>query len=77
MRSFLAKLQIGKNGVTTGVTDSIKLALKNHKQVRISVLKSANRDKQKIREVLSNLKDNLPKKLKYRVIGFTIIVMKV
>ena len=77
MKSFLAQLQIGKNGVTSGVIDSTKLALKNHKQVRISVLKSADRGKQKMQEILSKLKDNLPKKLKYRIIGFTIIIIKV
>ena len=46
--SNAAKFQIGKNGVTDGVIESLELILKNHRQIRISVLKSSGKDRENI-----------------------------
>ncbi len=74
--SFEGKFQIGKNGMTQGVIDSINSILKTHTQVRISVLKSANRDKDKVKEMADEIttKANYPSS--YKIIGFTIILRK-
>ncbi len=72
----LAKFQIGKNGVTEGTITSLALALKNHKQIRISMLKASGRDRESIHKTAQELKAKLPFKLKTRVIGFTIILVK-
>ena len=72
----LAKFQIGKNGVTEGVIGSLTSALKYHKQVRISVLKAATRDREQLKEIAEELVKKLPTKLNYRIIGYTIILIK-
>lgn len=74
--SALAKFQIGKNGITKGVIESLTLALKNHKQIRISVLKSCCRNKEELEELATELKSEIPFNLKVRTIGYTIILIK-
>jgi RNA-binding protein YhbY len=71
----LSKFQIGKNGLTEGVLQSISQDLKHHKQVRISVLKSACRDRNELEKMATKIKENLPIK-NYKIIGYTIILIK-
>ncbi|MFH1290345.1 MAG: YhbY family RNA-binding protein [Nanoarchaeota archaeon] len=71
----LAKFQIGKNGLTDGTIESLSLALKYHKQVRISVLKSACRNREELKKIAEELQEKLPIK-NHRVIGYTIILIK-
>ena len=73
---FESKFQIGKNGVTEGVITALNSNLKTHTQLRISVLKSLTRDKEKIREVTEKIINKLAYKCNYRIIGFTIILKK-
>jgi len=70
-----AKFQIGKNGLTEGVLGSLTNALKHHKQVRVSVLKSACRDREELKKLALELVGKLPVK-NHRVIGYTIILIK-
>jgi len=72
----LARFQIGKEGLTPGVLNSLNLALRNHKQIRISVLKSTKRDKDKTKEMAEKILKKMEYKCDYRVIGFTIILIK-
>ncbi len=76
LHSKLAKFQIGKNGVTEGTIISLALALKNHKQIRISMLKASGRDRNSVHRTAQELESKLPFKLKTKVIGFTIILVK-
>ena len=73
------KFQLGKNGVTEGVIESLNLAFKTRKIVRISVLKNAVRDKSKVREMASEMAKKLgdnQSSYKCKIIGFTIILKK-
>ena len=72
----MIKFQIGKNGVNKGVIESLKLAFKNSKIVRISVLKSSIRDRKKIREMADEISSKLGKNYVYKIIGFTIIMRR-
>ena len=79
MNKFEAKFQIGKLGITSGIIQSFESALKTHKQIRISVLKSAGRDREKVKKIASEISEKLEKfevKSKYKIIGFTIILKK-
>jgi len=76
MRPIQAKFQLGKNGLTQGVIDSLLLIFKNHKTIRISVLKSATRDREEIKSITEEILVRLPFKCNYRIIGFTIILFK-
>jgi len=73
-----AKFQIGKNGITQGTLDSLSLVFKNHKHVRISVLKASGRSRESIEKMASELAASLSKNgeyyFNYKIIGFTIIM---
>ena len=73
------KFQIGKFGKTEGVIDSLSLAFKNHKQIRISVLKASGRNRENIKQTAKDIVTKLREKNEncdYRVIGFTITLIK-
>ncbi len=76
MLQKVAQFQIGKLGVNPGVIESLKTVLKNHKQVRISVLKSASRDRNKLKEMVKEIEDKLEIPFDYKIIGFTIILRR-
>ncbi len=71
-----ANLQIGKNGLNEGVFVLLKNAFKTRENVKISVLKSAGHDREKIKEVAENIISNLGKKFTYKIIGFSIFIKK-
>ncbi|PIN90736.1 hypothetical protein COU60_00125 [Candidatus Pacearchaeota archaeon CG10_big_fil_rev_8_21_14_0_10_34_76] len=70
------RFQIGKAGVTDGVIESLILAFKNNKSVRISALKGSGRDREKIKEMAEEMAERLPGEYKFKVIGFTIIMRR-
>jgi len=76
MRKGLARFQIGKNGVTDGFRESLASAFKTRKIIKISVLKSIVRDKEKVKEMAEELISSMEGSYKYRVIGFTIVLRK-
>ncbi len=72
----IATFQIGKFGVTPGVTSSLHLYLKNHDSIRISVLKSSGRDKKSIVEMAEKIIQDPKLNCKYKIVGFTIILKR-
>ncbi len=75
-KTFQAKFQIGKQGITDGVLESLNNAVRTHRQVRISVLKSATRDREELKELVEELKKKIKYKCSYRIIGYTIVIIK-
>jgi len=76
MKSYFATFQIGKQGLTEGVLNSLESALKNHKQVRVTVLKSFCRDREELKDIVKTLEKKLSTNFDSRIIGFTIILIK-
>jgi len=76
MNSFEAKFQIGKNGLTPEIINSFSLAIKTHRLLRISVLKSACRDRVELKKMADEIKSSISVPVKCKIIGFTIIVKK-
>ena len=74
--SFESKFQIGKNNITAGFIDALNSGLKTHPHIRISVLQSAARDRQKINEMGRELTEKINYHCDYKIIGFTIILKK-
>ena len=72
----ITRFQIGKFGVTEGVIESLELALKNHKQVRISTLKASGRNRENIEKMAEEITSKLTEKCNYKIIGFTIVLVK-
>ena len=73
---IVGKIQIGKQGVTDNFIASLENMFKTHKNVRISVLKSSGRDREKIKMMSNEILDRLGKNYTTRIIGFTIAVKK-
>jgi RNA-binding protein YhbY len=72
----MMKFQIGKAGITDGIIQSLELALKSHKVIRISALKSSGRNRNTITSMADELVSKLATKCNYRIIGFTIVLIK-
>jgi RNA-binding protein YhbY len=71
-----SEIQIGKNGVTENFINSLKNNFKTHTNIRISVLKSSGRDRDKIKEMSKQILEGLGKNYTSRIIGFTIVLKK-
>ena len=70
------KFQIGKNGINEGTIISLRLAFKNHKSVRIAVLKNYAPTKDKVRAIADEIVQKLGGFYRYTTVGFTIILRK-
>ena len=70
----LSKIQLGKAGLTQTFLQTLKSNFENHKDVKISVLKSAERTQ--IKEYEKNILKSLGPNYTARTIGFTINVKR-
>lgn len=77
MKSFVSSIQIGKAGLTPGILNSIKLALKTRKIVKVKTLKSSPmHNREDIKKLAEEIKNKLPEVQKTVIIGFTITLKK-
>jgi len=76
----LARIQIGKKGLSQGMLENIAKSFKTRDLVKINILKAYSRDKEKIKkeseEICKELERATNKKYSSRVVGFTIIIKK-
>lgn len=72
----MAKMQLGKKGLTDNVKTAIKNAFKTRTRVKIKVLKSATRDQERVEDIAHNIKNMLGDEYEYNVKGFTIDLKK-
>ena len=72
----VAQVQLGKQGLTDNFISTLETYFKNHKIVRISVLKSAGHDKKKVKEYSEEIIGKLGEAYKARIIGFVIVLRK-
>lgn len=68
--------QLGKNGITEGFIASLQNDFKKHVSIRVSVLKSAGHEREKIKKYSEELLDKLGKNYTARIIGFVIVLKK-
>lgn len=71
-----AETQLGKNGITESFIESLKHIFENHDNVRLSVLKSAGHEKEKMKEYSEKILEKLGKNYTGKIIGFKIILKK-
>lgn len=76
MNKGQATLQIGKNGFKDGTIEALKNCFKTRENVKVCLLKSAGRDKEKVREIAEEIQGELGKKFTYKIVGFTIFLKK-
>ena len=72
----IVNMQIGKNGITENFLETLKNYFKNHQNVKISILKSATRDREELKKISEKILENMGKNFTARTIGFTIVVKK-
>ena len=72
----LIKLQIGKNGLTEGFIENLKVAFKGADNARISVLKSGTRDRDELGIMNDKILKGLGVNYTSKIIGYTIAVRK-
>lgn len=74
----MIKLQIGKNGLTSEFMNNLKtrFADKGVESIRVSLLKSASRDKEEIRGWTDKMLSELGKNFTSKTIGYTIVLRK-
>ena len=72
----IKKLQIGKNGLTPEFIEQVKSVFENGKLVKISILKSACRDKKDAEKIGKEISDALGSKYDYKLVGYVLTVIK-
>jgi RNA-binding protein YhbY len=72
----MIQLQIGKNGLTKEFIETLKNAFKNTENIRVSVLKSATRDRSELKEWAEKIVGDLGESYTSKVIGWTIVLRK-
>jgi RNA-binding protein YhbY len=72
----IISMQIGKNGLTQSFIGALKNAFNIHNNAKISVLKSATRNKEETEKIAQQLCTILGKKFTYKIIGYTISIKK-
>jgi len=72
----IIKLQLGKQGLTKAFIETVRKSFANVENVRISLLPSSGRDKEKTKKWADKLVSELGDRYTARVIGFTIILKK-
>lgn len=70
------EMQLGKNGLTANFIEDLKKRFKNYENVRISVLKSARAEREKMNEYSEKILAELGNNYTARIIGFKIILKK-
>ena len=86
---LIRQIQLGKSGITENFMNSLKAQFKNSQVMKISVLKSATRDREEIIKIKDELLEKLGKNFESsqtvekfhgnftgKIIGFTIILRK-
>ena len=73
---LITSIQIGKNGVSDNLVETLKSHFKNHINVKVVLLKSFSRDKSKIKKTAEEIVNELGNNYTYRILGFTIFIKK-
>ena len=76
MNQLICTMQIGKNRLTQEFIESVKTAFSTHENIKVSVLKSAAKEKKEIGRMASEMQSALGSKFTYRIVGHTIFLKK-
>lgn len=70
------QLQIGKNGLTDAFIEQVRRISENEERMKITILKSACRDKKEAKDMCEKLIEKLGKNYTYRLIGYVCTLMR-
>ena len=69
-------MQLGKNKVTENFIETLRSHFKNHKNVKVSVLKSATRRRDELEKISEDILEGLGRNYTAKRLGFTIFLKK-
>ena len=72
----IKRLQLGKNGLTPAFIEQVKALFEGETLIKITILKSACRDKKDAEKIADELVDALGKKYDYKLVGYVLTVVK-
>ncbi|MFH1522069.1 MAG: YhbY family RNA-binding protein [archaeon] len=72
----IKKLQLGKNGLSDAFIEQVKSIFENEKLMKVSILKSACRDKDEANKIAKNLIEELGPKYSYKLVGYVMTIIK-
>ena len=72
----IKQLQMGKAGLSDAFVEQVRAMFKDEKLVKISILKSACRDKEEAKKIGENLVEKLGKKYGFKLVGYVLTVVK-
>ena len=75
-RNQIIQLQIGKNGLTKSFIEQLKKTFADEEIIKVSILKSACRDKKEAQEIINKLIEALGKNFTARLIGYVVTINK-
>lgn len=72
----LVRIQLGKNGLTTGFIENLKKLFINAEHIRVTMLKSSTRDKNEAKKWADEIISKLGKNYTYKLVGYTLVLRK-
>ena len=69
-------LQLGKNGITPNFVNQVESLFEKEELIKISILKSACRNKKEAEKLGEELVKSLGKKFNYKLIGYVLAIRK-
>jgi len=72
----IKKFQLGKSGLTENFVEFVRKAFENCQIVKIEILKSCCRDKDRARKIGDKIAERLGKNFNYKLIGYVLILRK-
>ena len=73
---LIKRLQIGKNGLSQEFVQQVKKIFENEQILKISILKSARKNKQDAEKIGQKLVDALGKNYIFRLVGYVLTINK-
>ena len=72
----IKQLQLGKAGLSDAFIEQVQSIFKNEKALKISILKSACRDKDDAKRIGEELVEKLGTKFGFKLIGYVMTIVK-
>jgi len=72
----IKRLQLGKFGLTDSFVEQVKNIFKDSEVIKISILKSACRNKNEAKEIAEKLVNSLGRNYTYTLIGYVLTIRK-
>jgi len=72
----IKRLQMGKNGLSSSFIEQVKSIFEKEEVLKISILKSACRDKKEAVKISEEVMEALGRKYSYKLVGYVLTVRK-